>query len=143
LVASAGFGNGIAEAGSGGGGAGTGNGVVHPAGFADAQDQARASPSPKPQATPVPYEPVQITEKPDPVYTAEARQLRIQGEVLLRVLFTASSRVQVLGVERGLGHGLDEAATRAAEQIQFKPARRNGQPVDTAATVHILFQLAN
>ena len=143
LVASAGFGNGIARSGSAGGSAGTGNGAVHSAGFADAQAQAPASPSPKPQATPVPYEPVQVTEKPDPVYTAEARQLHIQGEVLLRVVFTVSGRVRVLGVERGLGHGLDQAATRAAEQIQFKPARRNGQPVDTTATLHILFQLAN
>jgi len=86
---------------------------------------------------------VQIIEKPHPVYTAEARELRIQGEVLLRVVFTVAGRVQVLGIERGLGHGLDEAATRAAEQIQFKPARRNGQAVDTAAVLHILFQLAN
>ncbi|HEV2495195.1 MAG TPA: energy transducer TonB [Terriglobia bacterium] len=86
---------------------------------------------------------MQITEKPDPVFTTEARQLRIQGEVLLRVVFTAVGRVQVLGIERGLGHGLDEAASRAAEQIRFKPARRNGQAVDTTASVHILFQLAN
>ena len=143
LVASAGFGNGIAGAGLRGGSRGTGNGSVHSAGFADAQTQAHTSPSPKPQATLAAYEPVQITEKPDPVYTAEARQLRIQGEVLLRVVFTALGRVQVLGTERGLGHGLDEAATRAAEQIQFKPARRNGQPVDTPAILLIVFQLAN
>jgi TonB family protein len=143
LVASAGFGNGIAGAGLRGGRAGTGSRSVQSAGFADAQAQAHASPLPKPQATVVPYEPVQITEKPDPVYTTEARQLRIQGEVLLRVVFTATGRVQLLSIERGLGHGLDEAATRAAEQIQFKPARRDGQPVDTTASVHILFQLAN
>ena len=142
-VASAGFGNGIASAGTGRGNETAGNGPVRPAGFADAQAQAGASPSPKPQAASVPYDPVQITEKPHPVYTAEARELRIQGEVLLRVVFTVSGRVLVLGIERGLGHGLDEAATRAAEQIQFKPARRNGQAVDTAAVLHILFQLAN
>lgn len=143
LVASAGFGSGVARAGSRGDSAGTGNRSVQSAGFADAQAQAQGSAVLKPQATPVAYEPVRITEKPDPVYTTEARQLRIQGEVLLRVVFTAAGRVQVLGIERGLGHGLDEAATHAAEHIQFKPARRDGQPVDTTASVHILFQLAD
>jgi len=45
-------------------------------------------------------------------------------------------------IVRGLGHGLDEAAVRAAQQIRFKPARRDGQPVDFPAVVHIVFQLA-
>lgn len=102
--------------------------------------QSAASAQARPSAPA--YDPVEVTSKPDPVYTAEARKLRIQGEVLLRVVFMASGRLQILGVTRGLGHGLDEAAIRAAQQIQFKPARRNGQPVDTTATLHILFQLA-
>jgi TonB family protein len=143
LVASAGFGNGIAGTGSGRGNGTAGNGPVRSAGFADAEAMNQASPQPKPQRAVASYEPVELTEKPAPVYTEEARRLHIEGEVLLRVVFTASGRVQVLGIERGLGHGLDEAATRAAGQIQFKPARRNGQPVDTTATLHILFQLAS
>ncbi|MBZ5652389.1 MAG: energy transducer TonB [Acidobacteriia bacterium] len=43
---------------------------------------------------------------------------------------------------QGLGHGLDEAASHAAEQIRFKPAKRDGQPSDYTALVHIVFQLA-
>jgi TonB family protein len=42
----------------------------------------------------------------------------------------------------GLGHGLDESATRAAQQIKFKPAKRDGQPVDFPARVRIEFRLA-
>jgi hypothetical protein len=49
---------------------------------------------------------------------------------------------QVNRVVSGLGHGLDEAATRAAQQIKFKPARREGQPVDFPARVRIEFRLA-
>jgi hypothetical protein len=45
-------------------------------------------------------------------------------------------------VVRGLGHGLDENAIRAAEQIRFKPASQNGQPTDSTAVLHIIFQLA-
>jgi len=44
---------------------------------------------------------------------------------------------------RGLGHGLDEAAVRAAEQIQFKPALKDGHPADFEAVLHIMFQLAS
>ena len=45
-------------------------------------------------------------------------------------------------VVRGLGHGLDEAAITAANKMRFKPALRNGQPVDSTAVVHVVFQLA-
>jgi hypothetical protein len=49
----------------------------------------------------------------------------------------------VLRIVKGLGHGLDEAALRAATGIRFKPARCDDLPVDTVATLHIVFQLAN
>lgn len=139
VVASAGFGNGIAGAPSG---ASTAKAAVQSAGFSDAQAMTQSSPAAQARPAAPAYDPVEITAKPNPVYTAEARRLRIQGEVLLRVVFTASGRLQILGVARGLGHGLDQAAVQAAREIQFKPARRNGQPVDTTATLHILFQLA-
>jgi hypothetical protein len=41
-----------------------------------------------------------------------------------------------------LGHGLDEAALRAAGQIRFKPALQEGHAVDFPAIAHIVFQLA-
>ena len=86
--------------------------------------------------------PVEVLLKPRPDYTDEARKMKIEGEVLVRVLFTASGEVRVLEVIRGLGYGLNENAVRAAGQIRFKPAQRAGQPVDSTAIVHISFQLA-
>jgi TonB family protein len=83
-----------------------------------------------------------VTYKPNPVYTDEARQLRLEGEVLLEVSFSASGQLHVNRVVRGMGHGLDEAATAAASKMRFKPAMRNGQPVDSTAIVHVVFQLA-
>ena len=97
-------------------------------------------PAPLPQKPSV--VPVAIREKPSPLYTREARELGVEGEVLLQVVFTSSGCVQVLRVVRGLGHGLDEAAVRAAEGIRFSPAQRGGQAVDITATVHIVFQLS-
>jgi TonB family protein len=84
---------------------------------------------------------IEILFKPKPRYTDEAEQLGIQGTVVLEVEFTASNEVRVLRVIRNLGHGLDEAAVHAAEQIRFKPARRNGVAVDSRVTVQIEFRL--
>jgi TonB family protein len=85
--------------------------------------------------------PVEILSKPRPVYTADARTLRIEGEILLEVLFAADGEPRVLRVIQGLGHGLEAAAVESASHIGFRPATRDGQPVDQIATVHILFQL--
>jgi TonB family protein len=85
---------------------------------------------------------VALLSKPNPMYTDEARRLGIEGEVLLDVVFLASGQIKINGVMKGLGHGLDEAAVRAAQQIRFKPAVQEGHAVDFPATVHILFQLA-
>lgn len=85
---------------------------------------------------------VEILGKPRPLYTEEARRLRIEGEVLLRILFGADGKLKVQAVISGLGHGLDESAVLSATQIQFRPATQNGQAVDQTATVRVRFQLA-
>jgi TonB family protein len=58
------------------------------------------------------------------------------------VVFLANGTMEVNRVVSGLGHGLDENAVRAAQQIKFKPAKRDGQPVDFPARVRIEFRLA-
>ncbi len=85
--------------------------------------------------------PVVISE-PHPQYTAEAAQLKIQGEVTLQVRFLATGQVEVLRIVNGLGHGLDEQAKHVAEQIRFKPAIKDGHPVDHTTLIHVTFQLA-
>jgi TonB family protein len=85
---------------------------------------------------------VQITFKPNPIYTEEARNLKLEGEVLLEVMFGADGQLRVNRVVRGLGHGLDEAAIVAANKMKFNAALRNGVPTDSTAVVHVVFQLA-
>ena len=85
---------------------------------------------------------LEVLSKPSARYTSEARQLKVQGDVILRVTFTAAGQVVVDGVVRGLGHGLDEEARRVAQQIRFRPATRNGQAVDLTTNITITFQLA-
>jgi TonB family protein len=138
-VASAGFGD----------VAGGGNGVRNSPGSRGTVMTAGFTPAAAPQAAPKPHTeekahvtPVEIIYKPRPAYTDEARQLHVEGEVLVEVMFTAGGQLQVRRVVRGLGHGLDESALRAAQQIRFRPAQRDGAPYDSAALVHIVFELA-
>jgi len=139
-VASAGFGNGIAQPGQGNGRR-NGEGVQS-AGFTTQQVAANAGKHIADNST-EPTTPVEILYKPTPVYTDEARKLNLEGEVLLEVMFRADGQLTVNRVLRGLGHGLDDSAVNAAGKIKFKPAQRNGTPVDSTAVVHVLFRLAS
>lgn len=140
VVASAGFGSGVA-----------GPGYVHGAdgakvsmGAFEKVAQVTQTPNKNLHAEQlVNFQPVEIFSKPTPSYTEEARHLGIQGEVALSVIFEASGSIRVLGVVKSLGHGLDQAAQQAAALIRFKPALRDGKPADFPATLRIEFRLAD
>jgi TonB family protein len=136
-VASADFGNGVATS----KGNGRGNSQVSTGGFGSEQVVHQGPKLAQADLGPA-TTPVEITFKPNPVYTDEARSLKLEGEVLLEVSFSSTGTLHVNRIVRGLGHGLDEAAIAAANKIRFKPALRMGQPVDSTAVVHVLFQLA-
>jgi TonB family protein len=139
-VASADFGSGVATPGNGDGRSNGKRGIAT-SGFGS-QEVAHQGPKIAQVETGPATTPVEITYKPNPVYTQEARDLKLQGEVLLEVSFAANGTLHVNKVVRGLGHGLDEAAVAAANKIRFKPALRYTQPVDSTAVVHVMFQLA-
>ncbi len=136
VIASTGFGNGVAVGSPGGS-----HGSVQQGGFAD-EHAAAAAPKVKQASVVSNSTPVEILSKPKPAYTDEARAKKIEGEVSLQVIFTASGEVKVQRVVQGLGYGLDDSAQAAARQIRFRPAQQNGQPVDSTAIVHIVFELA-
>jgi len=140
VVASTGFGNGVA---TGNASASSPRAVVRQAGFGDADVPAPPTVQARPAApAAAKIVPAEILSKPVPIYTEEARAKRIEGEVLLEVVLEASGKLRVLRVVRGLGHGLDDAAVHAAEQIRFKPALQDGQPSDSTVVLHVIFQLA-
>jgi TonB family protein len=138
-VASADFGSGVATAGQGDGRR-SGRGVQ--ASNFGSQVVAQNTTPHIQRVDTSPATPVEITFKPNPVYTEEARNLKLEGEVLLEVEFAANGQLHVNRVVRGLGHGLDEAAIAAANKMHFKPAQRNGQPTNSTAIVHVVFQMA-
>lgn len=135
-VASTGFGNGVANPPAGGGH----QGKVESSGFGS---QTVAEAPKKKTAAEGPIDtPVDILDKPKPEYTAEGRSLKLEGDVVLDVVFLSNGTMKVNRVISGLGHGLDEAAVQAAQRIKFKPAKREGQPVDFPARVRIEFRMA-
>lgn len=133
-VASSGFGNGTAIAPS------SKHGAVQSTGFQN--QNASDAPKKKTAASGPADTPVDILDKPRPQYSAEGRNLKLEGDVVIEMVFLANGTIQIGHVVSGLGHGLDEAAVRAAQQIKFKPAKRDGQPVDYPARVRIEFRLA-
>ena len=135
-VASAGFGSGVL----GGTGQPGSHGTVAKGSFGDNMYGSAPAPAVRPQE-PV-STPIVVLAKPLPTYTAEARQLKIEGDVTLEVRFLASGQVEVLRVVAGLGHGLDQQAKLAAERIRFKPATKDGRPVDQVSIIHVSFQMA-
>jgi TonB family protein len=84
---------------------------------------------------------VAILYKPNPAYSAEGRERKIQGDVVLEVIFLASGQIKVIGVVSGLGYSMDDEAIRAAQRIRFTPAMRDGKPVDFPARLRIEFRL--
>lgn len=85
----------------------------------------------------------QITEKPEPLYTREARRVGVQGNVILRVLLLGDGKLDRVRVVKRLPFGLTENAIRAACEIQFKPAIKDGKPVAQWVALEYGFRLAN
>jgi TonB family protein len=137
-IASGGFSNGVI----GGTGRPGGRGrAVEPSGLGGT-GIGQAGPSTPKQQEQAHTTPLVLLSKPRPGYTEEARRLKIEGDVVLQVRFTATGQVEVLRVVSGLGYGLDQLAQDAARRITFKPPTRDGHPVDEVTTIHVTFQLA-
>jgi len=59
---------------------------------------------------------------PDPQYTDEARQAKLQGTVTLQVLVGADGRASQIRIVKGIGLGLDERAWQSIRGWKFVPA---------------------
>jgi TonB family protein len=98
---------------------------------------------PAPVASTNPGKAVTVISKPKPEYTAEARQMHIEGVVTLRIRVSPSGAVEVVGVAKPLGYGLDDSAKRAIMATKFQPATdSSGHPITWEGLVNVTFQLA-
>ena len=80
-------------------------------------------------------------EMQKPEYTEEARSAGIEGKVRVELTVSADGVVQNVKVLESLGHGLDEAAIKAAREATFEPALQCGKPVAATFVVSIRFSL--
>src|SRR6266478_2819608 len=67
-------------------------------------------------------------------YTNEARAAKTHGDVRLRVVLASDGTVKNVFPIKSLSHGLTESAMKAARQIRFEPAIRNGKPASEFMT---------
>jgi TonB family protein len=76
-------------------------------------------------------------------YTQEAKDNKVEGLVVLSVVFGADGRINNITVVRGLPYGLTEKAIEALSKIRFEPAVKDGQPVSVRGNIEFNFQLYN
>jgi len=81
---------------------------------------------------------------PRPDYPAAARRLHLQGNVVLRVLVTASGQPDRISVAQSSGASLlDEAALAKVRTWRFTPAQHDGEALAHWVEIPIRFRLEN
>jgi protein TonB len=79
---------------------------------------------------------------PDPQYTDEAREAKLQGKVTLQVLVGTDGRAAQIRIVQGIGLGLDERAEQAIRGWKFVPAHDAARrTVPAWVTVEAVFRL--
>ncbi|HJR08225.1 MAG TPA: energy transducer TonB [Pyrinomonadaceae bacterium] len=82
-----------------------------------------------------------ITSKPEPLYTEEARKNQVTGTVRLRLILSASGQVTGITPLTKLPDGLTEKAIEAARKIAFTPAEKDGRKVSQYVTIEYNFNI--
>lgn len=108
------------------------------------QQQASAGANVSGQSSPLSIPPevasASLIHRVEPRYPDEARQLRVQGPVVLQVMLAKDGTVQVLKLVSG-DPRLAAAAMDAVQQWRFKPYLRSGQPVAVRTQITVNFTL--
>ena len=79
---------------------------------------------------------------PDPQYTDEARQAKLQGTVTLRVLVGSDGRASQIQIMQGIGLGLDDRAAQSVRTWKFVPAHDAARrPVPAWINIEVVFRL--
>jgi len=76
-----------------------------------------------------------------PIYPEEAREKKINGKVILRVIITEDGRVRDLTVIKSTspGYGFEEAAKEAVRQWRYGPAMKDNRPVEVYFHINVDF----
>jgi TonB family protein len=78
--------------------------------------------------------------KVDPKYPPALKSARVQGEVVLYAIIRKDGSVDSIQLVKSLDAQLDQNAMEALARWKFRPAERQGMPVELEAIVHIPFR---
>ena len=79
---------------------------------------------------------------PEPQYTDQAREAKLQGKVTLRVLVGADGRASQVQMVQGVGLGLDERAVETVRAWKFVPAHDAARrAVASWVAIEVVFRL--
>jgi TonB family protein len=85
--------------------------------------------------------PASLTRKL-PMYSMQARQMKLQGTVVLKVLVDERGVVEQVVVVSGIaGADLNDSAVKAARQWTYRPATKDGVPVKVWTTEQVTFKI--
>lgn len=82
-----------------------------------------------------------LTYSVEPEFTKEARRKKVAGAVLMYATVSETGYVGHIWLASSFGHGMDEAAEKAAEQYVFKPAIYNDKPAGVLLGLEVNFQI--
>jgi TonB family protein len=83
----------------------------------------------------------QLVSRVDPSYPLLAKQMKVQGAVILEALISRTGSIQDIQVLSGPAI-LSEAAREAVKQWHFKPYYQGGRAVETAARITVNFTIS-
>ncbi len=78
---------------------------------------------------------------PRPNYTEAARQRKVQGVIVSRILVSEHGDVKSVLLVSRLGYGLDQQAIIALSRLKFEPATKDGKPIPVWQVVEVEFRL--
>jgi TonB family protein len=82
-----------------------------------------------------------VSSPVEPSYPLLAKQMKVQGAVVLQALIGKTGNIQDLRVVSGPAI-LSDAARQAVMQWRFKPYLQDGQPVETEARITVNFTIS-
>ena len=80
------------------------------------------------------------TSGPEPAYTREAREARVEGKMLVQCVITVDGRLEACQVLKSLPF-MDQAVLAALAQQRWTPVTFQGQPVSVVYTIPFKFVL--
>jgi TonB family protein len=85
--------------------------------------------------------PAKLVYRVDPEYPDDVRSRGVQGDVVLRAVVSLKGTVLSLTSVSSPDPQLTEAAIKAVNEWRYQPSLLNGEPVETATTITVNFQL--